>query len=188
MTAAEVKKALYRRHAATTEFGPGPWTCVEEWHQIDFLAFAAWTQPKPARCRHARIGYEVKVSRSDYKRELERPFKRAGAVAFCHEFYFAVPEGLLKTDEIEWIEPSPDAPDAAEVRARAPLLWVPADCGLVIVSGRGTPMVIRRAPLNRDPSPIADGMLADLVRWVSYRPDTRHAKLSNLLTNGRAIV
>lgn len=105
MTAAEVKEALYRRHAATVELGPGPWTVIEEWMNIDLLAFAAWSQPKPARCRHERIGYEVKVSRSDYKRELRDPHKRSAAVRFCHEFYMAVPFGLLRPDELAWREP-----------------------------------------------------------------------------------
>lgn len=73
--------------------------------QIDLLAFAAWTQPRPARVRHERIGYEVKVARSDLKRELERPSKRSAAVAFCHEFYFATPVGLLKDDEKAWTPP-----------------------------------------------------------------------------------
>jgi len=106
VNAREVKEALYRRHAAVTELdGPGPWTCVEEWANIDFLAFAAWQQPKPARTRHSRIGYEVKVSRGDMRSELLRPMKRAGAVTLCHEFYFATPAGLLNETEKMYVEP-----------------------------------------------------------------------------------
>lgn len=237
MTAAEVKEALRRRHPAMAEFGPGPWTCIEEWHNIDLLAFAAWTQPKPARCRHARVGYEVKVSRADYKRELIRPYKRAGAVAFCHEFYMAIPAGLLHPEEREWLEPpgwpTTDNPyerircpgsfgshcsggrvqfgtvrrplphyglgrhdysrtydvecetcrgagwiiESPAVRWGAPRLWVPSDVGLVEIDERGRCAVVRKAPLNEDPSPIADQMLTNLIRWVSVRPDPRHAVL-----------
>lgn len=112
MTAAEVKDALRRRHPAIADFGaPGAWTCIEEWMNIDLLAFAAWSKPPPARCRHARIGYEVKVSRADYKRDLKNPYKRARAVAFCHEFYMAVPHGLLHPDELAFKEPFPMGPE-----------------------------------------------------------------------------
>lgn len=105
MTAADVKAALRRRHPAIVELGAGPWTTLEEWMGIDLLAIAAWSKPPPARCNHARIGYEVKVSRSDYRRELLKPHKRVLQVGFCHEFYFAVPEGLLHADEIEFEPP-----------------------------------------------------------------------------------
>ena len=104
MTAREVKEALRARHPATAEGMPGPWTCIEEWMNIDLLAVAAWASVRPYP-RYARVGYEVKISRSDYKRELAKPYKRAAAVAFCHEFYFAVPHGLLKPLEVTWREP-----------------------------------------------------------------------------------
>jgi hypothetical protein len=106
VNAAEVKDALRRRHPAVDQLGgPGPWTCVEEWMNIDLLAVSAWALVRPFP-RYARVGYEVKVSRGDYKRELARPAKRAAAVAFCHQFYFAVPYGLLDPREEEWAEPA----------------------------------------------------------------------------------
>jgi hypothetical protein len=105
VTAAELKDALMRRHPAIDPFGgPGPWTCISEWMNIDLLAVCAWSSFKPYP-RYARVGYEVKVSRADYKRELANPGKRAAAVAFTHEFYFAVPHGLLKPDEVQWVPP-----------------------------------------------------------------------------------
>lgn len=121
MTADEVKAALRRRHPAVGEYGePGQWTTVAEWYQIDLLAIAAWTQPKPARTAHERIGYEVKVSRSDYRRELLNPYKRRAQVAFCHEFYFAVPEGLLRPQELDWQEPDWIADPASFSRTPCP--------------------------------------------------------------------
>lgn len=114
MTAAEVKAALMLRHPAYDAGlqGPGQWTCVAEWHNIDLLCFNAWASGGP---RYGRVGYEVKVSRSDYRRELLKPSKRAGAVAFCHEFYFAVPKGLLKDDEVAY-KPTPELADFGAYR------------------------------------------------------------------------
>lgn len=101
MTAAEVKRALYARHPGHAGQMPGAWTCIEELHGIDLVAFSAWSSAG----KYARVGYEVKVSRSDYRRELLRPYKRERNVSWCNEFYFAVPAGLLTADEIAFEEP-----------------------------------------------------------------------------------
>lgn len=101
MTAAEVKDALRCRHEALREFGgPGAWTCLEEFAGVDLLAFAAWRS-----IRRSIVGYEVKVTRADYRREILEPGKRALAVAGCHAFYFATPAGLLTAEEKEFREP-----------------------------------------------------------------------------------
>lgn len=104
MNAAAVKAALRRRHPAFTDGIPGPWTCLDEWANIDLLAVSAWATCRPFP-RYARVGYEVKVSRSDFRRELGNPGKRLRAVACCHEFYLAVPEGLMKDEELAWVPP-----------------------------------------------------------------------------------
>lgn len=101
MDARAVKDALYSRHFASAAQMPGAWTVIEEWRNIDLLAFSAWQ----SKGRYARVGYEVKVSRSDLRNELLRPHKRAANVEWCNEFYFAVPKGLLRPDEIAWQEP-----------------------------------------------------------------------------------
>lgn len=100
MDAATVKAALRSRHHAAGGVGQmvGEWTCVEELWGIDLLAWSAWG-------RGQRIGYEVKISRSDYRRELLDPTKRDPAKAKVHEFYFAVPKGLLTKDELAYREP-----------------------------------------------------------------------------------
>lgn len=107
MTAREVKDALRRRHPAMREGMPGPWTTLEEYHNIDLLAFAAWSSPTPKVRGVARpiVGYEVKVARGDYRRELLRPDKRATAVARCHQFYLATPKDLLTKEEKAYVEP-----------------------------------------------------------------------------------
>jgi len=175
ISAKEMREALRKRHPATQPMGarriPGPWTCVEEWARIDLLALCATRSG--GRVPYARVGYEVKVSRSDYRSELREPNKRAFAVGACHEFYFAVPSGLLRDDEL----PGADQP---QLRADADL-YVPDDVGLVVVNGRGC-QVVKSAPLTSDPAPIVGGPQGDgfgsdlnaLIRWVSARPDPRH--------------
>lgn len=99
MTADEVKQAIARRHPAMDPIaGPGEWTVLEEYANIDVLAISSWGDAR-------NVGYEVKVSRSDYRAELLNPSKRARAVERCHEFYFAVPRGLLRPEELDFVEP-----------------------------------------------------------------------------------
>lgn len=112
LTAEDVKAALRRRHPGdTTGTMVGQWTCIEEWQGVDLLALNAWSKADV-------VGYEVKVSRSDMRGELLRPYKRAGAVAMTTEFYFAVPAGLLTAEEIAWEEPDWEEGDFQ--RARCP--------------------------------------------------------------------
>jgi hypothetical protein len=116
MTAAEIRERLRRRHPASVvrngHVELGPWTVVEEFLEIDVLAIAAVGHPPPPakgvgwRVRYPRVGYEVKASRSDLRTELLAPGKRAKSVALCHEFYFAVPTGLLKPEELAFEEPA----------------------------------------------------------------------------------
>lgn len=250
MNAAQVKDALRRRHPAVDRRPgykpiPAAWTTIEEWLNIDLLAVSAWSSVKGFP-PYARIGYEIKVSRSDYKRELRKPGKRAAAVAFCHEFYIAVPAGLLSDDEIAWRPPpglddvdpfrplrcygyggwscdggrlsyphgfnhrdysalhrlrgatcpvcygtGTSAPPLAE-RARAPRLWIPADVGLVEIDPTGTARTVRKAPRHQPamtegtwrtrnpdaPPRLSDFELGQLIRWISVRPDPRHADLA----------
>ena len=108
MNATELKDILRRRHPAVgTDEMLGSWTVLEEWMEIDLLALSATKVASGAqrRSHYPRVGYEVKVSRADLRRELLDPRKRANALAVCHEFYFAVPEDLLKEEEIAYAEP-----------------------------------------------------------------------------------
>lgn len=114
-TAEDVKERLRGRHAGGFQ-GPmvGEWTCLEEWRGIDLLAISAWQSSK-----YRRVGYEVKISRSDLRRELLRPDKRAHQVALCDEFWFAVPAGLLTPDEKAYVEPEWEDEDFARRRCPA---------------------------------------------------------------------
>lgn len=91
----EIKEALSKKHRAeffVTECKNGP-TFVPKGALLQFDAVAiykSWSRPQIR-------GYEIKVSRSDFladaKYHLYRPY--------FHEFYFAVPAGLIKREEIE---------------------------------------------------------------------------------------
>lgn len=62
---------------------------------IDFFAVNTW----PSK-RFWRIAVEVKVSRGDFLRELDRPQKRLQFVDVAHEFWFAAPAGMIKPPEL----------------------------------------------------------------------------------------
>lgn len=99
MTAEEVKTILRRHHPGEYAGGMvGQWTCIEEWLGIDVLALNAWSKADV-------IGYEVKVSRGDLRRELLKPHKRRRALEVTTRFFLAVPEGLLTDEEIAYGEP-----------------------------------------------------------------------------------
>lgn len=46
------------------------------------------------------IGFEIKVSRGDLKRELDNPDKAEEIARYCNEWYLVVPKGLIKDDDI----------------------------------------------------------------------------------------
>jgi hypothetical protein len=70
-----------------------------------------------------RTGIEIKVSRSDFMREMKKPIKRDAALRLCNQYYFAAPKGLLVEadlpDESGLIEIDPLTGKAA-VTAEAP--------------------------------------------------------------------
>lgn len=240
LDARAVKNALYARHPGSGGQMPGPWTVLEEWRNIDLVAFSAWSSAS----KYARVGYEVKVSRNDMRSELLNPHKRRHNVEWCNEFYFAAPAGLLTPYEETWVEPDwsdedwqgercagylgeacrpngrgrkthtvevprPYAPRTndegvprsryaylsrwdlheritcptcggkgvvtpSRVEQEAPTLWVPRDVGLVVVNGRGT-KVVKRSPRRAEVPTLDPSELGQLVRWISMRPDPRHA-------------
>ena len=60
----------------------------------------AWAMhPWPSK-RLMHVAYEVKVSRSDFLRELRQPVKRRPAVMLSNLFYFATPPGVIKHGEL----------------------------------------------------------------------------------------
>lgn len=83
-----------------------------------------------------RTAIEVKVTRSDFMRETQR--KRQVWQDLCHRFVYAVPEGLIRPDEV------PDGIGLWEVSRR------------LVPAGATTVNVTKRARLNRDPGPVPE--------------------------------
>ena len=167
MTAKEVLAALEARHEKA---GPGAWVCLREalsgWSTmsggIDLLALGVWKTSKVGGCpgigrglaTHPRVAYEVKVSRSDFRKELEGyepgaaalrayaegsrrsyprsapawPDKQADALRLTNYFVFATPKGLLTHEEVERREPWPPG------SRHKGKLWLPKEAGLVEVT------------------------------------------------------
>lgn len=63
--------------------------------RFDFLAI----DYRPSK-RNAVKVIEIKVSRSDFMVEINKPKKRRAALRLSNLFYFCVPKGLLKIEEI----------------------------------------------------------------------------------------
>lgn len=62
---------------------------------IDVAAFNCW----PSKGWH-RIAFEIKRTRQDFKREIDRPKKREWVEKNFHQTYIVVPYGLVKVDEV----------------------------------------------------------------------------------------
>ncbi len=193
MKAEQVKAALRARHGCN---GPsGEWVCIEEafsgWATagggIDVFAVGAWkTASAPGLkgagkwcnvrvndrlevtddARWPLVAYEVKVSRADYRREVNGyrsgptakafkyvppwPGKAQWALERSHYFMFATPKGLLTDDEIATRE----RPEKG--------LWLPPEAGLIEVDGRGC--TVRVPAPRRDSRQLTRPEIAELVR------------------------
>lgn len=61
----------------------------------DAMAMSLW----PSRGLYM-TGFEVKVSRADWKKELEQPDKAEEMARFCKQWFVACPAGLIEKDEV----------------------------------------------------------------------------------------
>lgn len=149
LTADDVIEALTRRYSTTKGWVHVTEVCQstgrvlhldDEWlsanRRIDFFALNTW----PSN-HYERVACEVKVSRSDFLRELDEPTKRRGAELLSHRFYFATPSGMVRPEEI------------------------PSGCGLIEVNGAGTH--IRKQAPKREPYDMPVGFVASLLRVAS---------------------
>lgn len=62
--------------------------------RIDAFAFGLWSK------NWGSMAYEVKVSRTDFLKELKTPLKRRMALRYSNLFWFVTPQGLVAPDEV----------------------------------------------------------------------------------------
>lgn len=127
----------------------------EEWIGITEARAASW-KGNEAQCDYIAIntfgsrgfaihGHEVKVSRSDWLKELSKPAKADAFMRYCNRWWLVVP-----------------APWKSIVNGEGEL---PEGWGLMEVSEKGRTRVIIQAPaLNREPVP-----WVHVVGWMSRR-------------------
>lgn len=46
------------------------------------------------------IGFEIKASRQDFKKDVSNELKQRGARLYCNKFYYVAPKNMLKIEEI----------------------------------------------------------------------------------------
>lgn len=106
-----ILKALRRRHPekewaffeelrAGTGWGTVRWGRDDKGNHNPEQRFDAWAINLYPSKNFLRIVYEIKVSRSDFLREIKHPEKRSQALAMSNQFYFVAPVGLIKPDEL----------------------------------------------------------------------------------------
>lgn len=71
---------------------------------IDAVVVSLW----PSKGLH-RMAFEIKVARSDFLRELERPAKNGWARSMFHQFWYIAPSSVVKEGELPdgvgWMKP-----------------------------------------------------------------------------------
>lgn len=102
----------------------------------DLMAFGVWGSTK-----NQIIGHEIKVSRSDWQKELQQPEKSDAFLPYVNSWWIVAPKGIVKVEELR------------------------ADWGLMEVLGGG--IKIRRQASVKTPEPMPPNMLASILRRVT---------------------
>ena len=142
-----------------THPGPDKWTLVpqlpdatsfDKRRTVDAMAFACWKSDGIAV-----HGYEIKVARGDWLREIQKPDKSQGFSRRCNYWWIAAPEGVVKVEElpsdwglriVKWDEQS-----GYSVRVKRPATFRPDpvfDVGFVVA--------LARACYRKSPDRLAD--------------------------------
>lgn len=100
-----------------------------------------------------RTAIEIKISRSDFTRELKQPMKRDSALRLCNEFYFAAPKNLIGESEL------------------------PDEAGLIEVDPLTGKATVKHDAPYRETSPATWAFVASLARRMAdYRPTSPTSK------------
>lgn len=145
-TSARIEHLLRDRHA------PPEWAFFAELQEstgaMGGRAFDAWAMNVWPSKEYVSVGYEIKVSRGDFRREIDDPSKRRPLEAVSNECYFAAPAGLLRPDEI------------------------PEGWGLIEATNGDEPRLrIKKNAMQRKIDPLPPRFIAALARRCSDPPE-----------------
>ena len=132
-------KVLRHIGARHVRFGPLWPSCI-----ADFLVLDTWGNYGEEHLRHPLLGFEVKISRSDYLREIKALSKSEPFRKVCAEWYMVVSDPKIVRD---------DLPDG----------W-----GLLIAQGDGL-RCVRKSATNPNPDPMPRGLIAGFMRAVAMQ-------------------
>lgn len=107
--------------------------------KIDFYAMHLW----PSK-GYLKVAYEIKASRSDFRRELQDPEKRSGAEKVANECYFVMPSNIVQFDEI------------------------PQGWGLLVLQSDG--LKCAKLPTQRKVEQLPEEFIMSLARRMSDKP------------------
>lgn len=122
-----VVAALYRHYEARgymclDELKPGTGTAGGYSGGIDFWCMHQWPSEK-----YARIAVEIKVSRSDYLREVKQQHKQRNALRHSNLLYFAAPVKIISPWELRQDAGLLEVRDDGSVREVRPAPWRDTD-------------------------------------------------------------
>lgn len=140
-TEREMLDLLHQRYSINRGNGPGYAVAEHVKSQAghdaprcaDFIAMGLW----PSQGLHLH-GHEVKVSRSDWLRELAEPGKATPFMRYCDRWWLVVPDRAIVRDDL------------------------PAAWGLLVQRGNRLTMAVRAPVLQ--PEPMPRHLLAPLLR------------------------
>lgn len=136
-----VLNTTHARDMLRKRFASPEWALMEEvapatgggTRYADAVAMNLW------RSRgHQVVGFEIKVSRGDWLRELKKPEKAEDIYRYCDQWWIVAPRGVVKEGEL------------------------PANWGLFEL--RATGIVQEKAAPKLDPQPLTKAFIASLMR------------------------
>jgi hypothetical protein len=140
---AQVLHALQKRFCAPDWLFINPFHIKEYGNHRYADGFALRIRAGDGRNRYLdRWAFEVKVSKADFKSELENPEKRAPAMDFCHYFAFVAPLGIIYPSEI------------------------PEHCGLFEILKNGKVRMKVRAHKSDSPKDVGWDFVAQVARYM----------------------
>lgn len=137
ISAADIRRALLKRYPTPgwrVFFEVANATGSRGERRIDALALGIWPSTG-----HEIIGIEIKVSKSDFARELADPSKSQALMRYCTRWQIACPAGLLSADDL------------------------PANWGLISLRAAGVFSVVKKPPLLK-PEGLDAGFMMAILR------------------------